>query len=51
MTELFKVKTEIASELMKDVFEFIDVPDNLKNQYKCCRSIPCTESDLIQHLL
>ena len=26
MTEIFKVKTGIAIELMKDVFEFADVP-------------------------
>ena len=43
MTEIFKVKTGIAPELMKDVFEFADVPYNLRNQSKCRRSIPCTE--------
>ena len=41
MTEIFKVKTEIA--LMKGVFEFVDVPYNLRNPSKCSRSIPCTE--------
>ena len=43
MTEIFKVKTGIAPELMKGVFEFVDVPYNLWNQSKCSRSIPCTE--------
>ena len=43
MTEIFKVKTGIAPELMKRVFEFADVAYNLKNQSKCSRSIPCTE--------
>ena len=43
MTAIFKVKTGISSELMKDVFEFADVPFNLMNQPKCNRSIPCTE--------
>ena len=28
---------------MKGVFEFVDVPDNLRNQSKCSLSIPCTE--------
>ena len=41
MTEIFKIKTEIA--LMKGVFEFVDVPYNLRNPSKCSRSIPCTE--------
>ena len=43
MTEIFKVKTRIAPELMKGVFEFIDVPYNLRNQSRCNRSIPCAE--------
>ena len=43
MTELFKVKTEIDPELMKGVFEFADIPYNLRNQSKCSRSIPCTK--------
>ena len=43
MTEIFKAKTGIAPELMKGVFELADVPDNLRNQSKCSRSIPCTE--------
>ena len=43
MTEIFKVKTGIAPELMKYVFEFLDVPYNLRNQSRCSRSIPCTE--------
>ena len=43
MTEIFKVKTRKAPELMKGVFEFADVPYNLRNQSKCNRSIPCTE--------
>ena len=42
MTEIFKVKTEMAPELVKGVFEFNDVPHNL-NQSKCNCSIPCTE--------
>ena len=29
MTEMFKVKTGIAPELMKGVFEFADIPFNL----------------------
>ena len=32
MTEIFTVKTGIATELMKVVFEFTDVPYNLRNQ-------------------
>ena len=32
MTGIFKVKTGIALELMKGVFEFTDVPCNLMNQ-------------------
>ena len=43
MTEILKVKTGIALELMKGVFEFTDVPYNLRIQSKCNRSIPCTE--------
>ena len=43
MTEIFKVKTGIAPELMKGVLEFTDVSYNLRNQSKCNRSIPCTE--------
>ena len=43
MTDIFKVKTGIAPELMKDVFEFADVFYNLRNQSKCSPSIPCTE--------
>ena len=38
MTEIFKVKTGIAQELMKGVFEFTDVPYNLRNLSKCNRS-------------
>ena len=43
MTAIFRVKTGIAPELMKGVFEFLDLPYNLRNQSKCSRSIPCTE--------
>ena len=43
MTEIFKVKTGIAPELMKGVFKFIDVPYNQRNQSEGNRSIPCTE--------
>ena len=43
MTEIYNVKTGIAPELIKGVFEFTDVPSNLRNQSKCNRSIPCTE--------
>ena len=32
MTEIFKVKTGIVTQLMKSVFEFADVPNNLRNQ-------------------
>ena len=42
MTEIFKVKTGIALELMKVVFEFTDVPYNLRNKCKCSHRIPCT---------
>ena len=42
MTKIFK-KTGIAPELMKGVFEFTDVPYNLRNQSKCNRSIPFAE--------
>ena len=40
ITEMFKVKAEIAPELMKNVFEYVDIPHNLRNQSKCNRSIP-----------
>ena len=43
MTDIFKVKTGKAPELMKSVFEFADVPYNLRNQSKCSHSIPCTK--------
>ena len=43
MTEIFKVKTGIAPELMQGVFEFTDVPYNLRNQSKCKRCTPYTE--------
>ena len=43
MTEIFKVETRIAPKLMKVVFEFTDVPYNLRNQFKCNRSVPCIE--------
>ena len=43
MTEIFKVKTRKAPELMKDDFELADVLYNLRNQSKCSRSIPYTE--------
>ena len=33
---------------MKGVFEFSDVPYNLKDQSKCSCSIPCTERYLIE---
>ena len=32
-----------SPELIKGVFQFTDVPQNLRNQSKCNRSIPCTE--------
>ena len=40
MTEIFKVKSGIAPELMKGTSEFANVPHNLRNQSKCNRSIP-----------
>ena len=43
MTEIFKVKTGVAPELMKSVFEFADVPYSQRNQSKCNRSIPCSK--------
>ena len=48
MTEVFKVKTDIASELMKGLFEFTDVPYNPRNQSKFNLSIPCAERYGIQ---
>ena len=44
MTKTFEVKTGIAQELMKGVFEFANVSYNLRNQSKCSRIISCTES-------
>ena len=41
---MFKVKSGIAPELIKGNFEFADLPYNLRNQSKCSRIIPCTES-------
>ena len=35
MIEIFKIKTGIGPDLIKDVFEFVDVPDNLRKQLKC----------------
>ena len=43
LTELFKVRTGIALELINGVFEFADMSYNLKNQSKCNGSLPCTE--------
>ena len=43
MTVIFKVKTGIAPELMKGVFEFAHVPYSQRNQSKFNQSIPCTE--------
>ena len=43
MTEILKVKTGIALELMKGVFEFTDVPYNLRILSKCNHSITFTE--------
>ena len=43
ITEIFQVKTGIASKLIKGVLEFVDKPYSLRNQFKCNRSIPCTE--------
>ena len=43
MTEIFRAKTRIAPELMKQVFEFIDITYNLRNRSKCNRIISCTE--------
>ena len=40
MTEIFKVKSGIAPELMKGVFKFADVLYNLRNESKysmCCK--------------
>ena len=48
MTEVFKVKTDIAPELMKGLFEFTDVPYNPRNQSKFNLSIPCAERYGIQ---
>ena len=41
--KIFDVKTGIAQEMMKGVFEFADVSYNLTNQSKCSRIISCTE--------
>ena len=43
MSEIFKVKIGIATELMKGIFDFTGVPYNLRIQFKCNRSMPCTE--------
>ena len=43
MIKIFDVKTGIAQEMMKGVFEFVDVSYNLTNQSKCSRIISCTE--------
>ena len=43
MTNIFKVKTGIAPELMKYVFEFVYTSYNERNQSKCNSSISCTE--------
>ena len=40
MSEILKVKTGITPELMEGVFEFADVPYNLRNQSKPSCSIP-----------
>ena len=48
MTEIFKVKTGIAPELLKCVFESAVMPCNMRNQAKCSRIIPCTERYGIQ---
>ena len=31
MTKIFQVKARIAPELMKDVFEYVDIPSNMRN--------------------
>ena len=31
MTEIFKIKNGTTKELMKDIFEFADIPYNLRN--------------------
>ena len=43
MTEIFNVKTGIGPELMKGVFEFADVPYNLRNKSECNHRISCSE--------
>ena len=48
MTEIFKVNTRLAPELMKGGFQFTDVYYNLRNQSKCNRSIPCAERYVIE---
>ena len=48
MTEIFKVKTGIVSELMKDVFEFDVVPYNVRNHSKYRHNIPCPERYAIE---
>ena len=42
MTEIFKIKTGIAPERLKEVFEFTDASYNLRNQSKFNHNIPCT---------
>ena len=44
MTGIFQVKAGIAPELMKSVFEFADIPYNLRCQSKFSRGIPCIET-------
>ena len=48
MTEIVKVKTGIATELMEGVFEFADAPYNLRNHSECNCIISCTERYTIE---
>ena len=43
MTEIFQVKTRMATELTKDAFVFVNVPCNVRNQCEYNCSIRCTE--------
>ena len=43
MTGIFKVKIKIAPQLIKDIFQFVDLPYNMRNWSKYTCSIACTE--------
>ena len=42
VTEIFKVKAGLAPEIMKEVFDFVDPPYNLRNNHKFNLRVPNT---------